>query len=51
MNILQLAHSNDTHWRREWQPIPFPCLENSMHRGAWWAGCRAQSGEESDMTE
>ena len=24
-------------WRREWQPTPDSCLENSMDRGAWWA--------------
>ena len=26
-----------TSWRREWQPTPVSCLENSMDRGAWWA--------------
>ena len=25
------------HWRRNWQPIPGPCLENPRVRGAWWA--------------
>ena len=24
-------------WRREWQPTPYSCLENSMDRGAWQA--------------
>ena len=24
-------------WRRAWQPTPYPCLENSMDRGAWRA--------------
>ena len=24
-------------WRREWQPTPYSCLENSMDRGAWRA--------------
>ena len=23
--------------RRKWQPTPVFLLENSMHRGAWWA--------------
>ena len=23
-------------WRKEW-PLQYSCLENSMHRGAWWA--------------
>ena len=23
-------------WRREWLPLQYSCLENSMHRGAWW---------------
>ena len=23
--------------RREWQPLQYSCLENSMDRGAWWA--------------
>ena len=22
-------------WRREWQPLQYSCLENSMDRGAW----------------
>ena len=25
------------YWRREWQPTPYSCLENSMDRGAWRA--------------
>ena len=24
-------------WRRDWQPLWYSCLENSMDRGAWWA--------------
>ena len=24
-------------WKREWQPSPYSCLENSMDRGAWRA--------------
>ena len=24
-------------WRREWQPLQYSCLENSMNRGAWQA--------------
>ena len=24
-------------WRREWQPTPYSCLENSIHRKTWWA--------------
>ena len=24
-------------WRRDWQPMQYSCLENSMDRGAWWA--------------
>ena len=28
-------------------PLQYPCLENSMDRGAWWA----RSRKESDMTE
>ena len=24
-------------WRREWQPLQYPCLENPMDRGGWWA--------------
>ena len=23
-------------WRREWLPLQYSCLENSMDRGAWW---------------
>ena len=24
-------------WRRKWQHIQYPCLDNPMDRGAWWA--------------
>ena len=24
-------------WRRTWHPLQSSCLENPMHRGAWWA--------------
>ena len=24
-------------WRRRWHPLQYPCLENPMDRGAWWA--------------
>ena len=24
-------------WKREWQPLQYSCLENSMDRGVWWA--------------
>jgi len=24
-------------WRREWLPLQYSCLENSMDRGAWQA--------------
>ena len=24
-------------WKREWQPTPVSCLENSTDRGAWQA--------------
>ena len=24
-------------WKREWLPLQYSCLENSMSRGAWWA--------------
>ena len=23
-------------WRREWLPVQYSCLENSMDREAWW---------------
>ena len=23
-------------WRREWEPLHYSCLENSMDRGPWW---------------
>ena len=26
-----------TPWRRAWQPLQYPCLENPKDRGAWWA--------------
>ena len=24
-------------WTREWQPLPYSCLENSIDRGGWQA--------------
>ena len=24
-------------WRKEYYPLQYSCLENSMDRGAWWA--------------
>ena len=24
-------------WRRDWLPLQYSCLENSMDRGPWWA--------------
>ena len=24
-------------WRRAWQPLQYPCLEDPMAGGAWWA--------------
>ena len=37
-------------WRREWLPIHYSCLENSMDRGAWWATVHGVC-KESDRTE
>ena len=37
-------------WRREWQPTPVFCLENSMDRGAWYAIVHGRH-KESEMTE
>ena len=36
-------------WSRKWQPLQYSCLENSMHRGAWWAAVHGVT--ELDMTE
>ena len=36
-------------WRRNWNPLQYSCLENSLDRGAWWAIVYGVS--ESDMTE
>ena len=30
-------HLYDDPWRRKWQPLPYPCLENLMDRGGWQA--------------
>ena len=34
ISVLPLKYK--TPWRREWQPIQYPCLENPMERGFWW---------------
>ena len=35
---------------RNGNPLQYPCLENPMDRGAWWATVRGVV-KESDMTE
>ena len=37
-------------WRRKWQSLQYPCLENFMNRGAWWAPYPC-GHEELGMTE
>ena len=32
-------------------PLQYPCLENSMDRGAWWATYSPRGHKESDTTE
>ena len=32
-------------------PLQYSCLENSLHRGAWWAGYTPWGRKESDTTE
>ena len=32
-------------------PLQYPCLDNSMDRGAWQAGYNPWTCKESDMTE
>ena len=35
-------------WKRNGNPLQYPCLDNSMDRGAWWA---TWGHKESNMTE
>ena len=45
MGSLRIGHNWATslslftfmHWRRKWQPLQCPCLENPRDGGAWWA--------------
>ena len=36
-------------WRRAWQPLQYPYLENPMDRAAWWAAVHEVT--ESDKME
>ena len=31
-------------WRRKWRPTLVSCLEDSMHRGVWWAAVQGSQG-------
>ena len=35
--LLFYNHSNFLPWRRQWHPLQYSCLENSMEGGAWQA--------------
>ena len=35
-------------WKMNGNPLQYPCLDNSMDRGAWWA---TWGNKESNMTE
>ena len=35
--VTSLSLFTFMHWRRQWQPTPFSCLENPRDGGAWWA--------------
>ena len=37
-------------WRREYFPLQYSCLENSMERGAWRATVTPQGCKELDST-
>ena len=30
-------------WRKAWLPLQYPCLENPMDRGVWWAAVHSVS--------
>ena len=32
-------------------PLQYSCMENPMHRGAWWAAVHARVTKELDVTE
>jgi len=36
---------------RNGNPLHYSCLENSMNREAWWAGCSPWECKELDITE
>ena len=39
------------HGEENGNPLQYPCLENSMDRGAWWATYSPRGHKESDTTE
>ena len=37
-------------WRRKWQPLQCPCLENPRDGGAWWATVRGVAESQTQLS-
>ena len=37
--------------RRQWQPLQYPCLENPMDGGAWWAAVHGVSKSQTRLSD
>ena len=48
LHVLSLGWEDPL--EEEMQPLKYPCLENLMDRGAWWATVHGVA-KESNMTE
>ena len=38
-------------WRRQWHPLQYSCLENSMDGGAWWAAVRGVTKSQTWLSD
>ena len=39
------------HWRRQWHPLQYSCLESPMDRGAWWAAVHGVTKSQTRLSD
>ena len=38
-------------WRRQWHPLQYPCPENPMDAGAWWAAVHGVAKSQTRLSD